>query len=50
MRRADFGKQGRGAAFAQTLPVRLEAFQPYTPPLAMFAVYRKDTPLGPAGR
>ncbi|CAJ0698848.1 HTH-type transcriptional regulator YhaJ [Ralstonia edaphis] len=32
------------------VPLQLEAFQPYTPPIAMFAVYRKDTPPGPAGR
>ncbi|MDQ0140491.1 LysR family transcriptional regulator [Cupriavidus necator] len=32
------------------VPLRLEAFQPYTPPIAMFAVFRKDTPPGPAGR
>jgi DNA-binding transcriptional LysR family regulator len=30
--------------------IRLENYQPSTPPLAMFAVYRKDTPPGPAGR
>ncbi|MGE8669302.1 MAG: LysR family transcriptional regulator [Achromobacter mucicolens] len=30
--------------------LRLEAFQPHTPPIAMFAVFRKDTPPGPAGR
>ena len=30
--------------------LRLESFQPRTPPIAMFAVYRKDTPPGPAGR
>ena len=30
--------------------LRLEAFQPATPPIAMFAVYRKDAPPGPAGR
>ncbi|MNK95219.1 HTH-type transcriptional activator AllS [compost metagenome] len=30
--------------------LRIEAFQPRTPPIAMFAVYRKDTPPGPAGR
>lgn len=32
------------------VPLRLEAFQPHTPPIAMFAVFRKDTPPGPAGR
>jgi DNA-binding transcriptional LysR family regulator len=31
-------------------PLRVEAFQPTTPPIAMFAVYRKDMPPGPAGR
>lgn len=30
--------------------LRLEKFQPFTPPIAMFAIFRKDTPLGPAGR
>lgn len=30
--------------------LRIEAFQPRTPPIAMFAIYRKDTPPGPAGR
>ncbi|KJK22580.1 LysR family transcriptional regulator [Burkholderiaceae bacterium 16] len=36
---------------ARTLvPLRIEAFQPHTPPIAMFAVYRKDTPPGPADR
>ena len=30
--------------------LQLEAFQPTTPPIAMFAVYRKDLPPGPAGR
>lgn len=30
--------------------LRLENFQPRTPPIAMFAVYRKDMPPGPAGR
>lgn len=32
------------------VPLRLEAFQPHTPPIAMFAIFRKDTPPGPAGR
>lgn len=32
------------------VPLRLESFQPRTPPIAMFAVYRKDMPPGPAGR
>jgi DNA-binding transcriptional LysR family regulator len=30
--------------------IQLENFQPQTPPIAMFAVYRKDLPPGPAGR
>lgn len=30
--------------------LQLENYQPVTPPIAMFAVYRKDTPPGPAGR
>lgn len=30
--------------------LRIEAFQPRTPPIAMFAIYRKDTPPGPAGK
>jgi len=30
--------------------LRLAAFEVRTPPIAMFAVYRKDTPPGPAGR
>lgn len=34
----------------QLVPLRIEHFQPRTPPIAMFAIYRKDTPPGPAGR
>ncbi len=30
--------------------VQLESYQTGTPPIAMFAVHRKDTPPGPAGR
>jgi len=30
--------------------IRVENYQPQTPPIAMFAVYRKDAPPGPAGR
>ena len=30
--------------------IQIENFQPATPPIAMFAVYRKDAPPGPAGR
>jgi DNA-binding transcriptional LysR family regulator len=30
--------------------IQIESFQPQTPPIAMFAVYRKDSPPGPAGR
>lgn len=30
--------------------LRIEHFQPHTPPIAMFAVYRRDTPPGPAGQ
>lgn len=30
--------------------IQIENFQPQTPPIAMFAVYRKDSPPGPAGR
>lgn len=55
--RAGFGWGHMPAAMVQDdidsgklVPLRLEAFQPYTPPIAMFAVYRKDTPPGPAGR
>jgi DNA-binding transcriptional LysR family regulator len=32
------------------VPLQIENFQPRTPPIAMFAIYRKDTPPGPAGR
>jgi DNA-binding transcriptional LysR family regulator len=32
------------------VPLRLESNQPRTPPIAMFAVYRKDAPPGPAAR
>ena len=32
------------------VPLRIESFQPRTPPIAMFAICRKDTPPGPAGR
>ena len=34
----------------QLVPLRLEQFQPRTPPIAMFAIYRKDSPPGPAGQ
>ena len=30
--------------------IRVETYHPHVPPLAMFAVYRKDAPPGPAGR
>jgi DNA-binding transcriptional LysR family regulator len=30
--------------------IRIESLQPRTPPISMFAVYRKDSPPGPAGR
>ncbi|MDP9917381.1 DNA-binding transcriptional LysR family regulator [Variovorax boronicumulans] len=30
--------------------IQIENFQPRTPPIAMFAAYRKDAPPGPAGR
>jgi len=30
--------------------IQIENFQPSAPPIAMFAVYRKDAPPGPAGR
>lgn len=30
--------------------VQIENFQPRTPPISMFAAYRKDSPPGPAGR
>jgi len=30
--------------------IQVENFQPRTPPIAMLAVYRKDSPPGPAGR
>jgi DNA-binding transcriptional LysR family regulator len=30
--------------------IRLEIHQPMTPGIAMYAVYRKDAPPGPAGR
>jgi DNA-binding transcriptional LysR family regulator len=32
------------------VPIQVENFQPRTPPIAMLAVYRKDSPPGPAGR
>jgi DNA-binding transcriptional LysR family regulator len=32
------------------VPLRIENFQPQTPPIAMLAIYREDTPPGPAGR
>src|SRR5437899_2581412 len=34
----------------QLVRIQLEVHQPATPGIAMFAVYRKDTPPGPAGR
>ena len=34
----------------ELVKIRLENHQPHTPPIAMFAVYRKDSPPGPAGR
>ncbi|MBW0447125.1 LysR family transcriptional regulator [bacterium M00.F.Ca.ET.228.01.1.1] len=34
----------------ELVPLQIENFQPQTPPIAMFAIYRKDTPPGPAGR
>jgi hypothetical protein len=34
----------------ELVPLRIEHFQPHTPPIAMFAIYRKDTPPGFAGR
>jgi DNA-binding transcriptional LysR family regulator len=34
----------------QLVRIRLEIHQPATPGIAMFAVYRKDAPPGPAGR
>ncbi|MFM0470586.1 LysR family transcriptional regulator [Paraburkholderia strydomiana] len=34
----------------ELIPLRIEHLQPQTPPIAMFAIYRKDTPPGPAGR
>lgn len=55
--RAGFGWGHMPAAMVQgdldageLVTLRLESFQPRTPPIAMFAVYRKDTPPGPAGR
>lgn len=55
--RAGFGWGHMPAAMVQDdldsgklVPLRLEAFQPHTPPIAMFAVFRNDTPPGPAGR
>ena len=30
--------------------IQIENFQPRTPPISMFAAYRKDSPPGPAGR
>jgi len=55
--RAGFGWGHMPKAMVQTdldagtlVTLRMEAFQPHTPPIAMFAVYRKDTPPGPAGR
>ncbi|WP_168790129.1 LysR family transcriptional regulator [Paraburkholderia aromaticivorans] len=34
----------------ELVPLRIENFQPRTPPIAMYAIYRRDTPPGPAGR
>ncbi|MCG1042345.1 LysR family transcriptional regulator [Mycetohabitans sp. B8] len=34
----------------ELVPLQIEHFQPQTPPIAMFAIYRKDTPPGFAGR
>ncbi|MFL9930684.1 LysR family transcriptional regulator [Paraburkholderia sp. RL18-103-BIB-C] len=34
----------------ELVPLRIENFQPQAPPIAMFAIYRKDAPPGPAGR
>ncbi|MCG1054521.1 LysR family transcriptional regulator [Mycetohabitans sp. B5] len=34
----------------ELVPLQIENFQPQTPPIAMFAIYRKDTPPGFAGR
>jgi len=34
----------------ELVQIQVENFQPETPPIAMFAVYRKDAPPGPAGR
>ena len=55
--RAGFGWGHMPAAMVQAdidagdlVRIRLENYQPSTPPIAMFAVYRKDTPPGPAGR
>lgn len=55
--RAGFGWGHMPMAIVQTdldagalVRLQIEAFQPHTPPIAMFAVYRKDTPPGPAGR
>jgi DNA-binding transcriptional LysR family regulator len=55
--RAGFGWGHMSVAMVQAdmdartlVPLRIEAFQPHTPPIAMFADYRQDTPPGPAGR
>lgn len=55
--RAGFGWGHMPAAMVQDdlvqgrlIALRLQSFQPRTPPIAMFAVYRKDTPPGPAAR
>lgn len=55
--RAGFGWGHMPVAMVQSdldqgtlVPLRLESFQPRTPPIAMFAVYRKDAPPGPAAR
>jgi DNA-binding transcriptional LysR family regulator len=34
----------------ELVKIRLENHQPHTPPIAMLAVFRKDSPPGPAGR
>jgi DNA-binding transcriptional LysR family regulator len=34
----------------ELVKIRVENYHPHTPPIAMFAVYRKDSPPGPAGR
>lgn len=55
--RAGFGWGHMPAAMVRSdldagalVQIQIENFQPRTPPISMFAAYRKDSPPGPAGR